>query len=163
MELQPETLPPRLDRIPNRLAGLRVLVVDDVEDVRNLLAVLLVRAGAEVRTADGAEAALEAIAREKPDMILTDLGMPDVDGFGLLDRVRHLPDDGRNIRAIALTGFQGLRDRCLAAGFQDQLDKPIELAQLLDAIVRVACTRPSLVIGGGEPALCQDPPAAKAG
>jgi CheY-like chemotaxis protein len=137
--------PPTRDRISNRLKGLRVLVVDDLQELRDLLAVLLRRAGAEVRTADGTLAALAAIESEKPDLVLTDLGMPDLDGFALLDLVRHLPGEGRDIRMIALTGFTGLHERCLAAGFQDHLDKPVDLGQLFDAIQRVVRARPGFV------------------
>lgn len=161
MQFSSESRPTTLDRVPNSLKGLRVLVVDDLQDVREMLSLLLRRAGAEVRTAGGALAALEAIEREKPDLILTDLGMPDLDGFALLDLVRHLPGDGRDIRAIALTGFQGQRERCLAAGFQDQLDKPVDLGQLFEAILRVVRARQGFV-PAGEPVRRPDP-TAKAG
>ena len=122
-----------------RLDGSRILVVDDTEDIRTLLARVIERAGAKVRTASSAEEALAAIGEAPPDLILTDIGMPDADGFELLDRVRRLPrEEVRDIRAIALTGFtsHGYRERCLAAGFEDHLAKPIDLEDLIVSIAR---------------------------
>ena len=139
MERPRDDFEPTEKSSPPRLDGSRILVVDDTEDIRNLLARVIERAGAKVRTASSAEEALAAIGEAPPDLILTDIGMPGADGFELLDRVRHSPrTEARDIRAIALTGFtsHGYRERCLAAGFEDHLAKPIDLEHLIASIAR---------------------------
>ena len=138
MEKYPHDLRPVDAPLP-RLEGLKMLVVDDVGDIRELLALVLARAGANVVTADSARSALAAIETARPDVILTDLAMPDIDGFGLLERVRELSSDGGgDVDVIAVTGFAGpsWRERCLAAGFRDHLAKPIDFRSLLEAIAR---------------------------
>ena len=81
------------------LRGIRVLVVDDNADVRDLIAAVLERAAADVSTADSAEQALEAIKAQRPDVLLCDLHMPGIDGFELIHRLRAWERDGGHARA----------------------------------------------------------------
>jgi signal transduction histidine kinase/ActR/RegA family two-component response regulator len=130
-------------RPPVRLDGVHVLVVDDEADARRILAMVLERAGAVVFTADSVAAAIEALAKARPDVLVSDLGMPDQDGF---DLIRHLRQDGheaRDLPAIALTAFVQKDDAQLAlsAGFQRHLSKPVDPHDLTSAIARLAgCT-----------------------
>jgi CheY-like chemotaxis protein/two-component sensor histidine kinase len=125
----------------NLLAGLRVLVVDDQPDARELLSMVLERAGAEVLTADSAAAALEALRRTRLNVLVSDIGMPDEDGFHLIGRVRSLPSaEGGATPAVALTAYatEEDRQRSLAAGFEDHLPKPVEPAELVAIVARLA-------------------------
>jgi CheY-like chemotaxis protein len=124
-----------------RLDGVRVLVVDDEADTRELVAVVLREAGAEVREADSAAAAIEAMDREIPDVLVSDIGMPREDGYGLLRGLRSRPPHrGGFTPAIALTAFTRGEDvaRAMAAGFQLHLAKPVEPAELAAAVYRLA-------------------------
>jgi CheY-like chemotaxis protein len=127
------------------LAGVRVLIVDDEGDARDLVARLLEDAGAQVRAvASGAEA-LDALREERPDLLVSDIGMPGMDGFELIRRVRELPlAEGGAIPAIALTAFARSeeRTRSLQAGFQLHVAKPVEQAELIAAIASLARRRP---------------------
>jgi CheY-like chemotaxis protein len=118
----------------DRLDGLKVLVVDDERDTRELLKVWLGECGAEVVAAGSAAEALEAISASVPDLLISDIGMPDVDGYDLMRRVRLLPDDsGGRVPAIALTAYARAEDRmqALRAGYQMHMPKPVELAELV--------------------------------
>jgi CheY-like chemotaxis protein len=111
-----------------------VLVVDDAPDTRELLKVGLSQCGAEVTTAASAREALEAIERETPDLLISDIGMPDEDGYELIRRVRALPDEGRaRVPAISLTAYARVEDRmqALRSGYQMHVSKPVELAELV--------------------------------
>nr|MBA2356261.1 response regulator [Acidobacteriota bacterium] len=121
-----------------RLAGLDLLVVDDHLDTVELVAFVLRRQGALVRTAASAPEALAAIAAHPAQVLVTDLSMPGMDGFALLAQVRALPD-GAAVHAIALSGLARPDDRrrALAAGFSAHLAKPIEPATLVDAVERL--------------------------
>lgn len=117
-----------------RLDGLKVLVVDDEADARELLRVGIGQSGAEVRTAGSTQEALEAIANELPDLLISDIGMPGEDGYELIRRIRALPaDKGGKIPAIALTAYARTEDRlqALRAGYQMHVPKPVELAELV--------------------------------
>jgi PAS domain S-box-containing protein len=119
---------------PERLDGLKVLVVDDEADARELLRVGIGRCGAEVRVASSAQEALEAIENEKPDLLISDIGMPGQDGYDLIMRVRGLPaESGGRIPAIALTAYARTEDRlqALRAGYQMHVPKPVEMAELI--------------------------------
>jgi len=123
---------------PN-LAGLRILVVDDEADARDLLAIRLHQYGAGVVTAPSAEAAMEELARQEHriDVIVSDIAMPGEDGYSLIRRVRAMePEQGGRIPAIALTAYSRTKDRvqALAAGFQIHLPKPVNAAELAHAI-----------------------------
>ncbi len=117
-----------------RLDGLRVLVVDDEPDTRELLKAGLGQCGAEVTTAGSAAEALAAISRRAPDLLISDIGMPDEDGYELIRRVRELPaDSGGKVPAIALTAYARTEDRlqALRAGYQMHVTKPVEMAELV--------------------------------
>ncbi|MES2016885.1 MAG: ATP-binding protein [Pseudomonadota bacterium] len=119
------------------LSQLRVLVVDDEPDARELINRILSDCHASVRTAGSAESALAAILDEVPDVLVSDLGMPDVDGFELLARVRALaPEQGGNIPAVALTAFARSEDRlrALEAGFRAHISKPVEPSELIATV-----------------------------
>ena len=119
------------------MAGLRVLVVDDEADARELINRILSDCHAIVRTAGSAEQAMTAIREEMPDVLVSDLGMPDVDGFELLARVRALgPAHGGNVPAIALTAFARSEDRlkALEAGFGAHISKPVEPSELIATV-----------------------------
>ncbi|MDT5262715.1 MAG: hypothetical protein QOC61_1719, partial [Acidobacteriota bacterium] len=106
---------------PERLEGLKVLVVDDEVDTREVFRVGISRCGAEVLTAASAQEALEAIERERPDLLISDIGMPGEDGYELIKKVRALPAGrGGKIPAIALTAYARTEDRlrALRAGYQ---------------------------------------------
>jgi PAS domain S-box-containing protein len=116
------------------LTDFRILVVDDEPDARALIEHLLTRCNAIVTTADSAAQGLEAVRRQRPDMILSDVGMPGEDGYEFLAKLRQFPDtEGGDTPAVALTAFARAEDRrrALMAGFQMHLPKPIEPAELL--------------------------------
>ncbi len=126
---------------PN-LGGLRILVVDDEADARDLLAILLRHYGADVITASSAEAAIEALAQEgpRPDLIVSDIAMPGEDGYSLMRRVRALdPEQGGEIPAIAVTAYSRTEDRlkAMAAGFQMHIPKPVNVSELAHAIASI--------------------------
>jgi len=115
------------------LEGVRVLVVDDEVDTRDLLRAVLSKRGARVTTAESASVALKKIWRRKPDVLISDVGMPGTDGYELMRRVRLLPEErGGRIPAVALTAYAREQDRkrALAAGYQLHLTKPVEVAEL---------------------------------
>jgi signal transduction histidine kinase/ActR/RegA family two-component response regulator len=127
-------------RPPVRLDGVRVLVVDDEADARRVLSLVLERAGAVVATAGSVAEAIEALGHARPDVLVSDLGMPEQDGF---DLIRHLRNDGHaaeHLPAIALTAFVQKDDTqlALAAGFQVHLPKPVDPYDLTSAIARLA-------------------------
>ena len=123
------------------LSGVRVLVIDDVPDTLDVLEQILSYSGAATMTAPGAGAALALLEREVPDVIVSDVGMPEVDGFELMRRIRRRAATA-DIPAIALTAFtrQDDRDKALQAGFTDYLAKPVEPAALAAAIKRAVAT-----------------------
>jgi PAS domain S-box-containing protein len=126
-----------------RLVGMRVLAVDDDADTLEMLTLFLRRAGAEVASAASAAAALETLESFRPDVLVADIGMPEVDGYELLRRVRALlPDRGGLTPAIALTAYAGEPDRvrALRSGFQAHLPKPVEPDALIDAVTDLAGT-----------------------
>jgi signal transduction histidine kinase/ActR/RegA family two-component response regulator len=119
------------------LAGTRLLLVDDEADARALVEDMLRQAGAEVTSAASAREAMEKFAMARPDALLSDIGMPEENGYDLIRRVRALPlESGGGVPAIALTAFARPEDRsrALAAGFQRHLSKPLEQEELLAAI-----------------------------
>ncbi len=117
----------------DRLDGVRVLVVDDEPDTREMLKAGLGQCGASVTAAASAEEALVAMEKSPPDLVISDIGMPDVDGYELMKRVRALPvERGGRVPAIALTAYARVEDRmqALRAGYQMHVPKPVELAEL---------------------------------
>jgi signal transduction histidine kinase len=122
---------------PNRLVGVRVLLVEDDADGREVIATLLRHQGAQVETASSARAALAALDVAVPDVLLSDIGMPDEDGLSLLRKVRARDvTAGGDVPALALTAFARAEDRAQSelAGFNDFLAKPVESVELIRAI-----------------------------
>jgi signal transduction histidine kinase/ActR/RegA family two-component response regulator len=122
-------------------AGIRVLVVDDDSDARDLLKHVLEGCGAEVTEAPSAADALAVLDRYIPDVLVSDVGMPGQDGYSLIRRIRTLPNEAlRSLPAIALTAFSRNEDRtrALVAGFSLHLTKPADSAALLEAIIELA-------------------------
>jgi PAS domain S-box-containing protein len=116
------------------LSGLQVLVVDDEDDARELIKRILSDCNADVLTAATATEALLLLQHERPDLMVSDLGMPEVDGYGLLDRIRALgPSRGGDLPAIALTAFARSEDRikALSSGFLAHIAKPVEPNELI--------------------------------
>ncbi|MBD6617849.1 response regulator [Komarekiella sp. 'clone 1'] len=121
--------------------GLRLLVVDDDPDTRTLLTFLFELDGAEIVTAASASEALEVMSFFKPDILISDICLPDEDGYSLLRKVRNLEAGrGRKIPAIALTASVSDEDRihALVAGFQIYLSKPIDLEKLTCVVADLA-------------------------
>jgi signal transduction histidine kinase/ActR/RegA family two-component response regulator len=122
------------------LSGIKVLVVEDQHDARELIKRVLEESAAEVVTAGTAEEALAAVEKERPDVLVSDIGMPDVDGYELLTRVRALgPARGGRLPAIALTAFARSEDRtrALHAGFLVHVSKPVEPSELVATVASV--------------------------
>ncbi|MBD1837759.1 PAS domain S-box protein [Coleofasciculus sp. FACHB-64] len=127
---------PLLDNSPN-LEGVKLLVVDDEVDTRELIVFILEECGAQVRAVASAAEALEALPQMKPDLLLSDIGMPEMDGYMLIRQIRaKSAEQGGEIPAIALTAYAGETDhqQILKAGFQKHLTKPIEPDELAVAI-----------------------------
>jgi PAS domain S-box-containing protein len=117
-----------------RLDGVRVVVVDDEPDTRELLKAGLGQCGADVLVASSSAEALEAIQTGAPHLLISDIGMPEEDGYELIRRVRALSDEnGGRLPAIALTAYARVEDRmqALRAGYQMHVPKPVELAELI--------------------------------
>jgi signal transduction histidine kinase/ActR/RegA family two-component response regulator len=126
-------------KLESSLAGLRILAVDDEDEARKLLTQILSSYGATVISAGSAAEALEKLRREQPHLLISDIGMPEEDGYALISRVRALAtEQGGDIPAIALTAYAQSSDRekALGAGFQHHLAKPVVPAEL----IRVAAT-----------------------
>jgi PAS domain S-box-containing protein len=128
---------------PN-LAGMHILVVDDEADAREVMRFMLERGGARVRIADSAAAALDAVREERPDLLISDIGMPVEDGYVMVRRLRAMEDGARRrLPAIALTAYASDEDsrRAHAAGFDAHLSKPVDPARLLEIAVGLAGPR----------------------
>ena len=133
------------------LRGVSVLAVEDEPDALALVAEVLQAAGARVTTASSAAEALKILDADVPDVVVADLGMPHVDGFQFIDRVRRHPSSRvRNVPAAALTAYARSEDRmkALRAGFQIHLAKPIEPTELVTAVASL--TRDFRNTGAGE-------------
>jgi signal transduction histidine kinase/ActR/RegA family two-component response regulator len=128
------------------LRGARVLVVDDDADARELIATVLSEAGGRVETAGSAARGFEAFERFRPELLISDIGMPEEDGFSLIRRIRSLSDeDGGRVPALALSAFTRAEDRehALDAGFTRHLAKPVEPTELACAAAQLAEALPS--------------------
>jgi PAS domain S-box-containing protein len=118
----------------DRLDGVRVLVVDDEPDTREMLKAGLGQCGAVVTAARSAAEAIEELLTSPPDLMISDIGMPDMDGYELIRKVRSLPaESGARVPAIALTAYARVEDRmqALRAGYQMHVPKPVEIAELV--------------------------------
>jgi CheY-like chemotaxis protein len=128
-----------------RLTGLRILTVDDDRNTREMLQEALERAGAEVVSAASAREALATMRTFRPDVLVSDIGMPHEDGYDLLRQIRLLPEkEGGNVPAIALTGYAREEDQeaTREAGYQAVTPKPVDLDRLLSAIATMANRHP---------------------
>ena len=140
------------DRIPPRsrprgagakrvLEGLRVVVCEDDPDARDLLSYVMNAAGATVRATDSALDALEHVQEFRPDVVVSDIGLPEVDGYALMRQLRALPEDkGGRTPAIALTAYARGQDarKAFLAGFQLHLAKPVEPGELVVMVANLA-------------------------
>lgn len=123
------------------LAGLRILVVDDEADSRDLITAILTRYGSEVKCSESTSEALRAFQDWNPDLIVSDIGMPDEDGYSLIKKLRKLKSKrAKQIPAVALTAYATTEDRAraLTAGFQIHLAKPINPEALVRSIASAA-------------------------
>ena len=126
---------------PSELKGLRVLVVDDEPDARQLVQSVLEGGQAIVRLAASGAEALEMIRQEKPDVIVSDIGMPNADGYDFIQRLRQLSrEEGGRIPAVALTAYARAEDRrkALIAGFQNHAAKPMDPQELVVVVANLA-------------------------
>ena len=122
---------------PSALEGLRVLVVEDAADSREIIRAVLMQGGAEVRTSGSTREALEVLEQWRPDVLMSDIGMPNEDGYALIHKVRALAEEhGGRIPAAALTAYVKTEDRTrvLAAGYQMHVAKPVGPAELITAV-----------------------------
>jgi signal transduction histidine kinase len=126
---------------PAMLMGLRLLVVDDDPGARELISGMLEGFGAQVSVADSGQAALKLLFAERPDVLIADLGMPEMDGYALIEQVRALdPDFGGKTPAVAVTAYASPQDRlrALQAGYQNHVAKPVEAEELAIVIASLA-------------------------
>jgi PAS domain S-box-containing protein len=130
--------------VDGSLTGLRILVVDDEADAREVMRFMLERGGARVRTADSAAQALDALREERPDVLISDIGMPVEDGYVMVRRLRAMEASlGRRTPAIALTAYASDEDarRAHTAGFDAHLSKPVDPARLIETAAALATGR----------------------
>jgi len=128
-----------MPRLP-RLDGLRILVVDDSADGRTLTSLVLTQAGASVKAVASVREALQWLEVERPHVLVSDIGLPDEDGYELIRQIRQdEAEHGGFLPAVALTGYARAEDRAqiLAAGFQAHVPKPIEPVELATAIATI--------------------------
>jgi PAS domain S-box-containing protein len=126
---------------PEHIRGLRVLVVDDDDDARRLVSVILEQCGCQVVTAQCVDEAMQTLESTHPDIMLSDIGMPGQNGYDLIRKVRDLPRErGGDIPAAAITAYARAEDRqrLLHAGYSIHLPKPVEPAELV-AVVSTLC------------------------
>jgi CheY-like chemotaxis protein len=136
-----EAIPAPAGRALVGLSGVEVLVVDDDPDSLELVREALTQAGATSRVARSAREALEALGRAVPAVLLSDIAMPEEDGFALIRKIRALaPEQGGAVKAAALTAFAFPEDReqAMRAGFDDFLAKPIAPWELVEAVAKLA-------------------------
>jgi PAS domain S-box-containing protein len=140
VRLQPGVEGASAPRGTPRIEGLRLLVIDDEQDALALVGEVLRARGAQVHVAKSAQEALEKIATVKPDVIVSDIGMPDVDGYSLMRTIRSLPPEaGGRTPAIALTAYARAEDaqRAFVAGYQMHVTKPVEPSRLATVVANL--------------------------
>jgi CheY-like chemotaxis protein len=122
------------------LRGVKVLVVDDEQDAREMIRRVLVASGAEVNTASSAAEVLQLLDDLNPDVLISDVGLPGEDGYELIRKIRMRGGRTGRIRAVALTAFARLEDRtkALLAGYQMHLAKPVDARELIVTIASLA-------------------------
>jgi CheY-like chemotaxis protein len=133
------------------LEGIKVLVVDDEPDARSLVERLLHDCAATVTTAASASEALEHLMQDRPDVLVSDIGMPSEDGYALIRRIRLLHGDRGTVPAIALTAYARAEDRAkaLEAGYQSHLPKPVEPGKLVSMVAQLGKRPPG--VSGARP------------
>jgi CheY-like chemotaxis protein/anti-sigma regulatory factor (Ser/Thr protein kinase) len=127
--------------IPPELAGLRILIVDDEADTREMLRTLIEQCGARVNLASSVAEGLQQCESWRPDLLISDIGMPDQDGYSLIAGVRaRSPESGGDVAAVALTAYARTEDRtrALLAGFNNHVAKPVEPLELLAVIASLS-------------------------
>ncbi len=127
--------------VPQLLSGVNVLLVDDDSDTLTLMTTALTRRHANVTAVSSAVEAIQEISRKRPDVLVSDIAMPDEDGYGLIEKVRRLENGTtQTIPAVAITAYakEEDRERALSAGFQIYLAKPVELTELISVVARAA-------------------------
>ena len=126
------------------LLDVNVLVVDDDDDARELVAFVLKQAGARVATANSVREALQVMAKQGAELLVSDIGMPFENGYELIRRVRAgaVSNALRSIPAVALTAFASVKDRqdALTAGFQEHVSKPFDAPRLVELLSRLVST-----------------------
>jgi CheY-like chemotaxis protein len=123
------------------LEGLRILVVEDDPDARRFVSRVLEECKAEVTAVGSATEALDTLARVRPHVLVSDIGLPRTDGYELMRMIRsRRPADGGLVPALALTAYASAEDRrrALAAGYQRHIAKPVDPADLVDAVAELA-------------------------
>lgn len=123
------------------LQGVQILVVDDEADAREFVCFVLEQHGAQVRAVASASQALSALSQSRPDVLVSDIGMPEMDGYRLMHQVRSLaPEQGGEIPSVALTAYASEADqqRALSAGFQRHVAKPVEPDTLVAVVAGLA-------------------------
>ena len=130
----------RLTRSAQLLSGVNVLLVDDDSDTLALMATALTRRQANVTAVSSAGEAIRAITQKRPDVLISDIAMPDEDGYGLIEKIRRLENGESQIPAVAITAYakDEDRERALSSGFQIYLAKPVELTELISVVARAA-------------------------
>jgi CheY-like chemotaxis protein len=130
-----------------RLDGVVVLVVDDNPDSRDLVELALVTQGATVMTADCGVEALRIVEKTPPDVLLSDIGLPEMDGYELMKKIRLLEQQNRlaeckdvHLPAAAITAFTSVEDRrkSILAGFRFHIAKPVDFAELVETVASLA-------------------------
>jgi CheY-like chemotaxis protein len=120
------------------LSGQRVLVVDDEQDTREVVAALLTTCGAESVSVGSAAEALDQMERQRFDLLISDIGMPEMNGYDLIATIRQLAEEqGGRTPAVALSAYAGIDDRkrVLAAGYEMHIPKPFVAAELISAAI----------------------------
>jgi len=125
------------------LDGLRVMIVEDETSTREMLREALQSYGASVTVAESAGQALKEIVVEKPDLLLSDIGLPNIDGYELLSKIRSEIPELRNIPAVALSAFAGSehKEKSRRAGYLAHIAKPVTIPDLISVLAKVAATR----------------------
>ena len=136
----PATAQPAASAHPELLGGVKLLIVDDDADARELLSAAFNDMGARVRIVGSAEEAIDAIAHDRPHVLVSDIGMPGADGYMLLARIRASECGGERLPAIALTAYATAEDvkRAFAAGYDLHVPKPVDALTLARAIADLA-------------------------
>ena len=143
--LERTTPKPTTDPRPSELSGVQILVVDDEPDARELMSELLTSREAQVLTAGTVDEAIRLVKEHRPDIVISDIGMPGEDGYALVRKLRALPaSDGGKTPAVALTAYACSEDRtkALIAGFNMHVPKPVEPAELFAVLASLAAILP---------------------